>query len=209
MAHNHNMQEHFTEESRSKRQLILDAAYKVFSRKGYNRATVDEIIALADTGKGTVYNYFTNKEQLFYTLFQERNLPFEAALEQVVASKKPDLEKIEMMIRLFLHYYKENSDIWRVLIHEIRGVELGCSAITPATRDKFQHMYENVAGKMERVIADGIANGALRDFNVSKASYALLGVIMTLVYHDNVGADIAAEASGITEIFLHGMARKE
>ncbi|MGL5512818.1 MAG: TetR/AcrR family transcriptional regulator, partial [Sporomusa sp.] len=43
-----------------KRQQILDAAHTVFSRKGYHRATVDEIISLADTGKGTVYNYFVN-----------------------------------------------------------------------------------------------------------------------------------------------------
>ena len=49
-----------SDDARSKRQQILDAACKVFSRKGYHRATVDEIIALADTGKGTVYNYFVN-----------------------------------------------------------------------------------------------------------------------------------------------------
>ncbi len=52
----------------SKRQQILDAAVYVFSRKGYHIATVDEVVALADIGKGTVYNYLVNKEQLFYTL---------------------------------------------------------------------------------------------------------------------------------------------
>ena len=68
-------------EVRSKRQQILDAAGVVFARKGYHKATVDEIIALADTGKGTVYNYFVNKEQLFYTLIQERSAPFEEIAE--------------------------------------------------------------------------------------------------------------------------------
>ncbi|WP_333593778.1 helix-turn-helix domain-containing protein, partial [Anaerospora hongkongensis] len=53
------------DENRSKREQILDAAYQIFSQKGYHRTTIDEIIALADTGKGTVYNYFVNKEQLF------------------------------------------------------------------------------------------------------------------------------------------------
>ena len=47
-------------ESKSKRQQILDAAYNIFSRKGFYKTTVDEIIAMADTGKGTVYNYFVN-----------------------------------------------------------------------------------------------------------------------------------------------------
>ncbi|MBC8015835.1 MAG: TetR family transcriptional regulator, partial [Sporomusaceae bacterium] len=39
-----------SQDSHNKRQQILDAAYIIFSRKGYHRATVDEIIALADTG---------------------------------------------------------------------------------------------------------------------------------------------------------------
>lgn len=42
---------------------ILQAAEEVFSRHGYEKATLDEIIALADVGKGTVYKYFGNKEQ--------------------------------------------------------------------------------------------------------------------------------------------------
>lgn len=41
---------------------ILQAAEEVFSQHGYEKATLDEIIALADVGKGTVYKYFGNKE---------------------------------------------------------------------------------------------------------------------------------------------------
>ena len=52
----------------SKEQRILKAAEQVFSRKGYTDATLDEIIKIADTGKGTVYKYFGNKDFLFYTL---------------------------------------------------------------------------------------------------------------------------------------------
>ena len=48
-----------------KDQRILLAAEEVFSRRGYVQATLDEIIALADTGKGTVYKYFGNKDNLF------------------------------------------------------------------------------------------------------------------------------------------------
>lgn len=41
---------------------ILQAAEEVFSQHGYEKATLDEIIALADVGKGTVYKYFGNDE---------------------------------------------------------------------------------------------------------------------------------------------------
>jgi len=84
-----------------KRQQILDAAYTVFSRKGYHRATVDEIIALADTGKGTVYNYFVNKEQLFYTLIIERSASFEAELNATATLTEPSLNKIKKPSKYF------------------------------------------------------------------------------------------------------------
>lgn len=51
-----------------KNERILRAAEAVFSKKGYRQATLDEIVKIADTGKGTVYKYFNNKENLFYTL---------------------------------------------------------------------------------------------------------------------------------------------
>ena len=41
---------------------ILQAAEEVFSQHGYEKATLDEIIALADVGKGTVYKYFGNND---------------------------------------------------------------------------------------------------------------------------------------------------
>ena len=48
------------------RKRLMAATEAVFSRRGYAQATVDEIIALADTGKGTVYNYFGNKRRAIY-----------------------------------------------------------------------------------------------------------------------------------------------
>ena len=45
-----------------KNERILRAAEAVFSKKGYRQATLDEIVKIADTGKGTVYKYFNNKE---------------------------------------------------------------------------------------------------------------------------------------------------
>lgn len=60
-------------QSFSKEKRILKAAEKVFSRKGYMQATLDEIIQIADTGKGTVYKYYQNKENLFYTLVNGKN----------------------------------------------------------------------------------------------------------------------------------------
>lgn len=48
-----------------KRAAILDAAYRVFAREGYERASIDEIAADAGVAKPTIYNHFGGKEELF------------------------------------------------------------------------------------------------------------------------------------------------
>ncbi|WP_337609598.1 TetR/AcrR family transcriptional regulator [Acidaminococcus fermentans] len=70
--------------SLSKEKRILKAAEQVFSHKGYTQATLDEIIQIADTGKGTVYKYYKNKENLFYTLVEAKNRKLMKAMETAV-----------------------------------------------------------------------------------------------------------------------------
>ena len=74
---------------------ILQAAEEVFSQHGYEKATLDEIIALADVGKGTVYKYFGNKEHLFYKLVADKNAPFLEKLHQAVDSADSFEDKLK------------------------------------------------------------------------------------------------------------------
>ena len=71
----------------SKDKRIEIAAEEIFSKYGYEKATLDQIISLADVGKGTVYKYFGNKEQLFYKLVSAKNEPFVEALRVAVESE--------------------------------------------------------------------------------------------------------------------------
>jgi len=70
--------ERTAQESRAQ---LLDAAVDVFARRGYERATVDEIAAAANLSKGTLYWHFSSKEELFQTLLEERvDRPIDAVL---------------------------------------------------------------------------------------------------------------------------------
>ena len=70
-----------------KKDRILIAAEEVFSRRGYANATLDEIIKLADTGKGTLYKYFGNKDNLFYTLVETKSRPLVEELKTAANSR--------------------------------------------------------------------------------------------------------------------------
>jgi len=53
------------------RRRIFDAAIKLFTDKGFEATTVDEIAAAADVAKGTFFNYFPRKEDIVHFLFEE------------------------------------------------------------------------------------------------------------------------------------------
>lgn len=192
-----------------KRRQILDAAYTVFSRKGYHRATVDEIIALADTGKGTVYNYFVNKEQLFYTLIKERSAGFEAELDTIAALAEPALDKTKKAIRVFLEFYVQNADLWRVLMHEMRGLgHEEPSSFTEAEREKYRERFVHTIGILQRILQEGIEQGTIRNCDVHKAAHGLFSVIVMMVFQGFVGEaqdSIDSTANSIADIFMYGI----
>lgn len=196
------------DEFKNKRQHILEAAYRVFSRKGYHRATVDEIIALADTGKGTVYNYFHNKEQLFYTLIHEISEPFEASLRQVVSGKELPLVKIKILIRIFLDFYVRNADLWRVMMHEVRGFgSEGYSNFSEEQRVKYAARFTETIGAFQTVLAEAAERGDIKHCETQKIAFGLFSVIVTMVFQKMVDEDIDETTEKIADIFLFGIAK--
>src|SRR5215212_9999570 len=59
-------------ERRESRDELLSAALRVFARRGYRHAGVDEIAAEAGYSKGAIYWHFSGKEELLLTLLEER-----------------------------------------------------------------------------------------------------------------------------------------
>ena len=186
----------------TKRRQILDAAYIVFSHKGYNRATVDEIIKLADTGKGTVYNYFASKEQLFYTLIKERSKPLEENLAVLVDSKKDTLEKVQEMVKIFLRFYIDNGDLWRVVMHEMRGCSV--TKVSQTYYERYGDSFRRTIGMLETVLNQGVTQGVFGNFDMQKIAHSLFSVIVTMVFQNFVN-DVEKDAAKITKLFLYGI----
>ncbi|WP_432643328.1 TetR/AcrR family transcriptional regulator [Acidaminococcus sp.] len=104
---------------------ILKAAEKVFSHKGYTQATLDEIIQIADTGKGTVYKYFKNKENLFYTLVEEKNKRLVKVLQKAVEGETTFEGQFREYVYAFLHFLFRNGTLWSVILFELLNQQDG------------------------------------------------------------------------------------
>src|SRR6187399_3060713 len=83
----------------ARRAQILDASVKVFAEKGFHRATIPDIAKEAKIAVGTIYNYFSKKEDLLFALMYRLN-ETENRDEDLAMSGEMDLRTF------FYHYIK-------------------------------------------------------------------------------------------------------
>lgn len=103
----------------SKREQLIDGAYKVFIEHGYEGASVDEIARVAGASKATLYSYFPDKRQLFVAVVQSRC----SRQRTVICSGTPGgpiEERLRRMARTFASflYSPDAQEMFRVCIAE-------------------------------------------------------------------------------------------
>ncbi|WP_457552685.1 TetR/AcrR family transcriptional regulator [Desulfobacula sp.] len=148
-------------EKKQRREEILNAARKVFSHKGFNTATIEEIALEAELSPGTLYLYFKNKEELHTTLSIEI-LKYLADEIQKVNSQDISVEdKVEKFYDVFIDLYDYDSDILINLFHLQSGETL--HNISDDVLEQIK-IYSTMAhGAIIDVVKEGIAQGIFID----------------------------------------------
>jgi AcrR family transcriptional regulator len=63
------IQKSLTKTKQDKRIFIIETAAKVFAKYGFHKTLMQDISNEAQIGKGTIYEYFTTKEELFFSIY--------------------------------------------------------------------------------------------------------------------------------------------
>ena len=99
-----------------RREQILGHAIKHFARRGYTNTDLDAVAADIGCAKGTLYNYFRNKRDLFHAAV---DLVMRQLVERAAASPSDDpVDQIEYAVRAFLCYFHEHPEYIELLIQE-------------------------------------------------------------------------------------------
>lgn len=111
-------------ERQMRRQEIIDAARIVFARKGFSDAKLEDVAERAEFGKGTLYNYFTNKEALFASVIEDSFFKVKTIAEETFNSDLPFEAKIDGFISGELGYFFHNPEAMHLMMresHYLRG----------------------------------------------------------------------------------------
>ena len=150
------------------RARLLTAAAEEFAQAGFERASVDAISLAAGYAKGTIYNYFASKEELFLAVVEEASA--QAAAASAVPADAPARDRLAAVITGFCAWASEHDAFARVLVRE-------CLMGTPGLYPRVILAEAPLIGELETILRDGARSGELRDdFPAEILALALAGL---------------------------------
>lgn len=162
------------EQSRSRRERILDAAFHTFATRGYRDTAVDDIAGAAETSKGGIYFHFPTKDAIFRELMQTTADKLVGRVEKAVAQELEPVARAEAAIRTVLATFAGHRTMARLLFLDTVGAGRVFQAETNALHARF-------ASLIEGYLDDAVASGAIPPLDTRVTSIAWFGAINEVV----------------------------
>ncbi|MGE5418093.1 MAG: TetR/AcrR family transcriptional regulator [Acidobacteriota bacterium] len=158
-----------------KKGRILESAQVVFSRKGYHQAKIEEIALLADVGKGTVYEYFSSKLELFKEMFIKVMKNYTENVGDLPLAQSPTAkDKIIWIFENHLRFIVDHRDFAVVTFGDMGGMD----------EDLLKWMYEmrkEGIARLEMLVQEGIDSGEFREVDPAIIANFLAGMMRGIV----------------------------
>ena len=192
-----------------KRERILQAATKVFARKGFYATRVSEIAKAAGVADGTIYLYFENKDDVLISIFEDRITRLLAILEDVVHSEGSVEDRVRRIVELQLGLLEGQRDLAEVITVNLRQS-------SRLLKQYAAPLFTRYLDLMARVIADGQEEGTFRaDIHPKVAARSLWGSLDGLALTWALGpeeepepAKLRKAARQFATLFLDGLRRR-
>ncbi|WP_223596295.1 TetR/AcrR family transcriptional regulator [Neobacillus bataviensis] len=180
-----------------RRKMIVEAATKSFSLFGYKATTMDQVAKLANVGKGTIYTFFKNKEELFEEIISSLVKEMIAEAEFVIQPDLPFTENVHRALYRLLEFRSQHQLMIKLVQEE---KEMGTLAVSEKLQHVENEIIEYLKGKMEAAIT----KGAIPAANTEITSFLLLKMYIALVSdwernHDPLSSEQIAE---VMKVFL-------
>ncbi len=153
---------------------MLDAAVKVFSRRGFHAASMDEIAEDAGISKPMVYAYLGTKEELFIACLHRETARMVLAIAGAAAPDLPPDQRLWRGLRAFFGFVGAHRDGWAVLYRQARGSQPFAAELA-AMRAR---LVDVVAGMLDHALRARGREVAATELEV--VAYALVGASESL-----------------------------
>lgn len=170
------------------KRAIFESAIKVFSKSGYDGATVDDIAANAGVAKGTLYYHFKSKEEIFRFIITEGMEVIKEELQNVMDKDEDALSKLKNLCRVQLNLVYENKDFFKVIMSQIWGQEL--------RQSELRDILDRYIQRIEEYVKEAIEAGVIKKGEPKFMAYTFFGVLCSAGIYELLNS----EESNIEEV---------
>ena len=193
---------------RDKRADIVNAGIRIFSRKGFNRCSVEDILQEAHVARATFYSYFDSKKDLFVELVDGiLNNMFEIVakeLSDIPTSIDELKQKTRNTILELYRFYNENWEFSAIYIKEVMGMN-------PEIDYRIVEWQQRLAEMVKLLLSRGIEKGIFRNMDVDIVATVVAGIpqhvgLQLFMLHQEI--DIPRVADALTDYLIYGLAAR-
>ncbi len=193
-----------------RRAAILDAAVGIFAKKGYRDTTLDEIATTAEFGKGTIYNYFKSKENIYSAIIDDVSANLYDIIQQAGSETKNSKDFFEMHAKLVFRYCVGKRDAFIIYVREIAHFT---TDIFITDRKKINERYDKVRSILIKKISKGMKLKEIKKYDAEKLATLYERLIFPYMlclintFEDKFDQD--REIDFILSVFYNGIINKK
>lgn len=182
---------------------IFNTAIRVFSEKGYDNASIEEITSIAGVAKGSLYYHFSKKEDIFDLLLKEGIELLKNNIEIKTKTATTALEKIKAVILIQIKVIVKYEDLINVILSQFWGSD--------QRNIKCKNAVFEYIKVIEEIVKEGIENDEFYDGDVEAIASGIFGVTCSsLIYRlkKNKEVDVQKVYQGFIDTVVRGISKK-
>ena len=185
-----------------KKKKIIESASILFSRKSYHEVMMEEVAKLASIAKGTVYNYFSSKEELYFSIMKGRMENLNLSLKENISGPQSSVDSLRSFIlHLYMFMMKHQNFFLMYRKESLNAENALCSELIKLERD--------LKGILNKIIQSGKTERIFREINEEFCVDLILGSIYGAVHRGiekSLNEDQKInERENIYDFILHGL----
>ena len=192
-----------TESEAVRRAQLLRAARKVFRAKGYDGASVSEIVREAGVAQGTFYLYFPSKRDAAVSLRDGLMDTMAQAVVRAVKSRTSFEDRLESMIAAGFKVARKNADLFRLAF-------IGADETHPELHSESQE-HASFLRAITDLFGDAVAAGEMEAVDQEIAARLALGLLqhaMIEAFVFGAGEESERLERGVSALLLNGLRRR-
>jgi len=156
-----------------RRKLIVDAASQSFALFGYKATTMDQVAKLANVGKGTIYTFFANKEELFDEIMNRLIQEMKQVAEREYDAERTFIDNLNRILYNILDF-REKHQLALKMAQEVR--DMG----TPQAIEGLNRLEGAILSYIQTKIRAAIDKGELRPCDPEMTAFVMLKLYLAL-----------------------------